>query len=403
MQPDSPPASNPSPTVDMRLNILLVGAGVVGRAITLNHLLSDIPVWMADRDEKTLSASCDWVLQRSDSIAESAAPWGAKIDLPIVLIRPGRVESEPSLGDEQWFIIESIAERLEIKQAFFSEAESWFDRTPIFTTNTSTLSIGKIAEPMRHPERLCGLHFFMPVVDRHAVEVIGHRQTAQEVIEHCSVLAERLGKRPLRVDDGPGFVVNRMLSTYVNLSMWFLCGGVGADVIEEAALDYGMPMSPLSLVDLIGPRTAFDGGRTVWSAYPHRMDPSPLLPALIKRKLTGVVGGTGFYHYDALGNRIGDAITPEAKELIERYQHRDFAIDTNTREQLVRTIRELFAATFRIEAQAIQDDQIADRSTIDLAMRYGLSCDHNVTLSDQDAEALAQRYPQIKSIQIPKR
>lgn len=403
MQPDSSPVGNTLPIDKMRLNILLVGAGGVGRAIALDHLLSNVPVWMADRDEKALSASCDWVLQRSDSIAESAAPWGAKIDLPLVFIRPENQESIPSHGDEQWLLIESIAERLEIKQSFFSEAESWFDRAPILTTNTSTLSIGKIAEAMKQPERLCGLHFFMPVVDRHAVEIINHPQTDKDVIGHCSTLAKRLGKRPLRVNDGPGFVVNRMLSTYINLSMWLLCGGIAPDVIEQAALGYGMPMSPLSLVDLIGPRTAFDGGRTVWSAFPHRMDPSPLLPALIKRKLTGVVGGKGFYNYDDSGSRISNEISLEAKELIDRYQHQDFPVQASSLESVAALVQNLFAATFGIEAQAIQDDKVADRSTIDQAMRYGLACDFRESLNDDDAEALAEQYPQIKSIQPSRR
>ncbi|TWT86130.1 3-hydroxyacyl-CoA dehydrogenase family protein [Neorhodopirellula pilleata] len=400
--------------------VLLVGAGVVGRSIALDHLLAGIPVWMADRDADMLSRSCDWVLQRSESTAESAPPWGAKVDLPIVLIRPN--DHDPSFGPEvpRWLLIESIAERLDVKQAFFADAEGWFERSPILTTNTSTLSIEKIASTMQHPERLCGLHFFMPVVDRHAAEIISSPATDPEVVAACCRHAERLAKRPLLVRDGPGFVVNRMLSSYLNLAMWLLCGGVDEDVIGRAAIGYGMPISPLELIDLIGPRTAFDGGRTVWQAFPTRMDPSPLLPALVKRKLTGVQGGRGFYTYSLQASdsshphREGQGITAEASELVERYRHHDFNVGMLNADELIALVAELFAATMHWEAAAIVRDGIADSETIGLAMREGLAWRRGRDLSSQTAspesvlspetlQRIAADYPLIRSVQpIPR-
>lgn len=400
----------------MSPQILLVGAGVVGRAIALDHLLAGIPIWMADQDTEVLSRSCDWILQHSESTAESASPWGAKVELPIVFIRPNGLE--PSAGPDvpPWLLIESIAERLDVKQAFFEAAERWFDRPPILTTNTSTLSIEKISARMRHRQRLCGLHFFMPVVDRHAAEIISGPATNPEVAAACCRHAERLAKHPLMVRDGPGFVVNRMLSSYLNLSMWLLCGGVDDEVIGQAAIEYGMPISPLELIDLIGPRTAFDGGRTVWQAFPFRMDPSPLLPALVKRKLAGVQSGLGFYSYHlASGSslqppRDGRGITPEVRELIERYQHRDFCAGTSNDCEVKSVVLELFAATMHWEALAIVRDGVANHETVSMAMREGLAWrrDRNwqsqatspeSVLSSETLRRIAKDYPHIRSVQ----
>ncbi len=412
-----------------RNNVLLVGAGVVGRAIAVDHLRAGVAVWLADRDEDVLRESCDRVLQQCDSVADSASPWGARLPLPVVHLRPTTSENH---GDDQlpvrtaaprWLVIESIAERLDVKQSFFVDVENWFEREAVLTTNTSTLSIASIAAKMRRPERLCGLHFFMPVVDRPAAEIIPHRQdipmaasnssvtatdgTSPDVIQACCDHARTLLKTPLLVSDSPGFVVNRLLAPYLNLAMNLLCGGISAETIERAARQYGMPISPLELVDLIGPRTAFDGGRVVWSAYPNRMDPSPLLPAMVKAKLTGVAAGEGFYRYDGDGHRIENSLGEHARKLACKYQHDDYSRFPSSDDERTQVVADLFAATLRLEAMAIERDGVADFATIAAAMRGGLkwrpeSVDASpmTCLSDARAEQVAREFPNLKSIQL---
>ncbi len=403
-------------------HVLLVGAGVVGRAIAIDHLRAGIPVWLADRDEEVLRESCDRVLQRCDSVADSASPWGVRLPLPVVHLSPSNFDNGSAelaaapAALPSWLLIESIAERLDIKQAFFADAESWFQRDAVLTTNTSTLSIASIAANMRCPARLCGFHFFMPVVDRPAAEVIPHTAdaasqtgrvgTAPDVIEACCAHSRALGKTPLVVRDSPGFVVNRLLAPYLNLAMNLLCGGVSAATIQRAAQRYGMPISPLELVDLIGPRTAFDGGRVVWSAFPTRMDPSPLLPAMVKAKLAGVAVGEGFYRYDADGNRCDDALASRASSLALKYQHDDLADFPMSDEQQISLVADLFAAVLRLEAIAIERDQVADSETIAAAMRGGLrwhpesrDAEPKTCLTAEHAAQLAIQFPKIKSIQ----
>lgn len=417
--------------------ILLVGAGVVGRAIAVDHLKSGIEVWMADQDEEILRRSCDLVLRQSDGVADSASPWGARIPLPIVHFSPASpapaISGRSDASDEneadsidklaigrdpvpQWLLIESIAERLDIKQSFFAEAEGWFDRQAILTTNTSTLPIASIAAKLRSPERLCGLHFFMPVSDRPAAEIIPHAftnsdegvssPTDPDVVETCCRHAIALDKKPLRVRDAPGFVVNRLLAPYLNLATDLLCGGIDAESIRRAAIDYGMPISPLELVDLIGTRTAFDGGRIVWSAFPGRMDPSPLLPALVKRKRAGVASNEGFYAYDSEGNRVGNDLAPTAMELAEKYRHDSFVNFPHCDEDRINLLTELFAAAIRLEAIAIERDGVADAETIDAAIKGGLGWNaHDGSkgpvdgLSPERVKELAAQFPKLKSIQ----
>ncbi|MEM6363540.1 MAG: 3-hydroxyacyl-CoA dehydrogenase family protein [Planctomycetota bacterium] len=337
--------------------VMIVGVGVVGQAIAADHLRVGIPVWLVDRDSAALQAACDRLVHHHNGVWINACPWGARIDLPVTAILPNnhpavRDETVPILSEPEpvWLVIESIAEQLEIKQAFFRDAATWFGRQPFLTTNTSTLSIEKIASAMKTPSRLTGLHFFMPVVGRDAAEVIPHAETDADVITACHHHLGRLGKTPLDVGDGPGFVVNRMLAPYLNLSLWFVCGGVSRERLREAALAYGMPMSPLELIELISPQTAFDGGRVVWQAFPERLNPSPLLPAMVKLMRRG--------------NAYPDG--NQWNELVLRYRHHELQHDDAA------SLASMMATTMRIESSRIIDSGIADAVTINAAMAGGL-------------------------------
>ncbi len=253
-------------------DVILVGAGVVGRAILQAHLDAGVSVRIADQDASVLrhavaSLSLDpaqWSVIDSEPIGES---------LPSIVIRSGDDPSPHARG----IVIESIAEKLDAKQAFFRGAETWFDADAVLCSNTSTLRISQIADGVRCRDRLCGMHFFMPVDRRSAVELVRTEETTAAAIDACEQHIRRIRKTPLSVKDSPGFIVNRLLSPYLNEAMLLLGRGITAEQLERAAIAYGMPMSPLELIDWIGTRTMFDAGRAFWQAFPRRFDPAPML------------------------------------------------------------------------------------------------------------------------------
>ncbi len=340
--------------------VVLVGAGVVGQAILKAHLDRGLPVILADQSTDALDrARASLATDRTNLGIERAAAIGGV--LPALSFTPSG--STPVSGKPA-IVIESIAERLDVKQTFLLQAESWFGDDAILCSNTSTIRLASMGQSLRHPERLCGMHFFMPVDRRQAVEVIRAPASTTATIEAVVDHVHRLGKQPVIVADAPGFVVNRMLAPYLNQAMTMLCGGVSGDRIEAAAIAFGMPMSPLELIDWIGTRTTFDAGRVYWQSFPARINPSPLIAALVKRQRAGRVEHGGFYDY-ADGTRSVN-IADEVLALAEKYYRE---LPTFSDDELA----QLLAIPMWIEARKIlAENVVASPKDIEIAMSGGL-------------------------------
>ncbi len=352
--------------------ILLVGLGVVGRAIALAHLRLGIPVDVLDVD----AAAIDRFAAPVDGLPETS-PWKIEnVESPLpglfaARISPAVASSPKTFSDEDppVLLIESIAERVDLKKQFFASAQRSLPSTSLFCSNTSTLPIATLARELPHPGRVAGMHFFMPVDHRDAVEVIATSATEPAAVRQAVRHARRLRKQPILVGDAVGFVVNRLLAPYLNEAITLLCRHARAEQIRDAAVAFGMPLSPLELVDLIGIRTAFDGGRSYWQAFPRRMTTAPLLPALIKRGRLGRHAGGGFFDYpnDGGGEPI-DRVAPadETIELVRRYTR-------NGRSWTIDQIHHRLATTMWTEAACILHDGIVnDLERIDAAMSGGL-------------------------------
>lgn len=340
--------------------VCLVGAGVVGSAIAAAHVDAGASFLFADQDETTLLRAVEGLNVNGDRWCVSPVHQLGE-QLPAIQIL---TTSDRPHDDAAIIVIESIAERLDIKRDFFANAEPLFGENAILCSNTSTLRIGKLAEELSDPDRFCGMHFFMPVGERNAVEVIRGKHTSERTIELCEQHVRRIGKEPFAVGDGPGFIVNRLLSPYLNEAMLMLGRGVTAPRIEAAALAYGMPMSPLELMDWIGIRTTFDAGRVYWQSFPSRVDPAPLLPAMVKRRRLGRPVNAGFYDYQ--NGRRSEFISPVVQELSESYRRdeREFADDE---------LMYILSISMWIEAAIAFRERVAtSHRQFDLAMRGGL-------------------------------
>ena len=195
-------------------------------------------------------------------------------------------------------VVEAIVEKMAVKKAVLAEMEDHVEADCVIATNTSSLSVAEMASALKRPERFCGMHFFNPVDRMPLVEVIRGPATSDEAIATVYRLAVDLGKVPVVVGDGPGFLVNRILGPYLNEAGYLLGDGASIESIDRVARDFGMPMGPLRLIDEVGIDVSGHAGAALHAALGDRLAPSPALLDLGRTGRLGRKGGSGFYRYE---------------------------------------------------------------------------------------------------------
>ncbi|HSG07661.1 MAG TPA: 3-hydroxyacyl-CoA dehydrogenase NAD-binding domain-containing protein [Longimicrobiales bacterium] len=195
-------------------------------------------------------------------------------------------------------VVEAVVEKLDVKRAVLRETEGHVRPECVMATNTSSLSVDAMGEVLQRPERFCGMHFFNPVHRMPLVEVVRGAHTSDLTVATVYALALRMGKVPVVVKDGPGFLVNRILAPYLNEAGFLLGDGATVDEVDRAARDFGMPMGPLRLVDEVGIDVSNHAGTSMWEALGERLAPAPALLALAGSGRLGRKGGLGFYVYE---------------------------------------------------------------------------------------------------------
>jgi 3-hydroxybutyryl-CoA dehydrogenase len=198
------------------------------------------------------------------------------------------------------FFLEATAERYEPKVRALQQAESALPRDAVLASTTSSLSITELASCLQEPERMVGLHFFNPVHRMPLVEVVAGLRTSPNAIESGRAIAHALGKRPLRVPDGAGFLVNRLLIPYLNQAVRLAGSGYATveDIDRAMIIGAGHPMGPFALIDLIGADVCVAIARSLEDAYHRTCDAPP--PELQRRVTLGWLGrkaGRGYYEY----------------------------------------------------------------------------------------------------------
>lgn len=217
-------------------------------------------------------------------------------------------------------VIEAATEEMGLKKKIFADLASRAGPDTILATNTSALSVAELAATLPHPERVIGLHFFNPVHRMPLVEIVVTDATSDDVIATAVTFVQRLGKTPVVVKDSPGFVVNRILMPYLMEAVRLHESGISAEVIDEAMLEFGMPMGPMRLLDEIGLDVAVHVGRTLCAAFPDRLTASPLLEQMVAAGRLGKKSGQGFYSHAANTRHKKPVIHDHA--LVENVQHR---------------------------------------------------------------------------------
>ncbi len=210
-------------------------------------------------------------------------------------------------------VIEAVVERLDVKRQVFADIERTVADDAILATNTSSISIDLISEGLARPERVVGMHFFNPVHKMPLVEVIRGSGTSADAVATVVAVTRALGKTPVVVGDGPGFLVNRLLSFTLAEAMWLIEEGHAIEDLDRAMTAWGMPMGPATLTDEVGIDVAVKVGHIMADAFGDRLSFPEWFDRLVEDGRLGSKVGRGFYLYEK-GRRGG--VDPDVYRLL---------------------------------------------------------------------------------------
>ncbi len=210
-------------------------------------------------------------------------------------------------------VIEAVLEEMSIKRRVFAELEAATSSETVLATNTSSLLVSEIARDVAHPERVVGLHFFNPPHQMPLVELIRTPQTSDAALAKAFALVQRLGKTPVVVGDCAGFLVNRMLGPYMNEAGYLLAEVNDPLAMDRAAVQFGMPMGPLALSDLVGLEVAAHVAANLYAAYGERMKPAAIWTRL--KELKPASAGAKPKLLDKTGKALNPAVTSIVNQL----------------------------------------------------------------------------------------
>jgi 3-hydroxyacyl-CoA dehydrogenase/enoyl-CoA hydratase/3-hydroxybutyryl-CoA epimerase len=276
-----------------RLGVL--GAGVMGGGIAQLAAYHGVDVRMKDIRHDAVAAGLREASARFREAVERRKLDWREADQRLELISGGLSYHGFASAD---LVIEAVVERMDVKRSVLQELEAEVGQDCVLATNTSSLSVDEMAAVLNRPERFCGMHFFNPVHRMPLVEVVRGEATGDDAVATVHAFSRSLGKVPVVVRDGPGFLVNRILGPYLNEAGWLLTDGAAGPDVDRAAKSFGMPMGPLRLVDEVGIDIAGHAGATLYEAFGERMAPSPGLQAIGESGRLGRKGDLGFYKYE---------------------------------------------------------------------------------------------------------
>lgn len=283
----------------------VLGAGIMGGGIACQGALKGTQMVMKDIRQPALDLGLQeasrHLLGRVNKGRMSAA------DMAQVLGRITPSLHYYSLSNSQ-LVVEAVVERADIKRQVLAEVEAVVADDCIIATNTSTIPLATLAGALRRPERFCGMHFFNPVTQMPLVEVIRGAASSQATIDQVVAWAAALGKTAVVVKDCPGFFVNRVLFPYFAAFCQLLAEGVAVAHLEALMThDFGWPMGPAQLLDVVGLDTARHAQQVMADAYPERMACAAdnIIVKLVEQGWLGQKSGQGFYrwHSDANGKK----------------------------------------------------------------------------------------------------
>ena len=327
----------------------IVGCGLMGRSIAALALGQDITITMVD------------VAQSALTVARETFADDKRVTIT------DQYDQLATAG----LIIEAVVETLAVKKTVHERIESVAAPDATIASNTSSIPLASMEKHLHSPERFCGIHFCHPEV-MSLVEVIAGPSTSAQTTANAVGFIRQLEKMPIAINDGAGFVVNRLLSAMLNQSLRLLSLGVAVTDIDAAMRKFGFKAGPFEIIDIIGADTCMYAGRTMWEHKLECVSLSPILPRLVKHGRLGRKAGVGFYKYpDPRGEALVDS---ELQPLLDPYQDSSELSDTGGAGKNQSDLARQILVPVVLEATRILEQEIVgDYRDIDLAFTHGLS------------------------------
>jgi 3-hydroxyacyl-CoA dehydrogenase / enoyl-CoA hydratase / 3-hydroxybutyryl-CoA epimerase / enoyl-CoA isomerase len=344
----------------------VLGAGIMGGGIAYQSASSGVGVLMKDIKTEQLDLGMGEASKLLNKQLERKKITPDKMAKIISSITPTLSYADFTHTD---FVVEAVVENEKVKKAVLGEVENLVPVETILASNTSTISISKLALELKRPENFCGMHFFNPVHLMPLVEIIRGAKTSEATIAKAVSYANQMGKTPIVVNDCAGFLVNRILFPYFNGFIFLLQDGVDFQRIDKVMEKFGWPMGPAYLLDVVGIDTGHHASSIMAEAFPDRMGfkQKTILEVMYEHKRFGQKNSKGFYEYELdKKGKPKKVVNSAVYDIIKPIVHREINI---TDEEIV--MRMMLPMV--IEAARCLEENIVNTATeVDMGLLLGL-------------------------------
>jgi 3-hydroxyacyl-CoA dehydrogenase/enoyl-CoA hydratase/3-hydroxybutyryl-CoA epimerase/enoyl-CoA isomerase len=346
----------------------VLGAGIMGGGIAYQSASKGIPIVMKDIQEKAIALGLSEAGKLLMKRVERGKMTAAEMADIMTRIRPTL-----SFGDFKGvdLVVEAVVENEKVKKSVLAEVEDQVKEDAILASNTSTISITRLAEGLKRPENFCGMHFFNPVHRMPLVEIIRGAKSGDRAVATTVGYALAMGKTPIVVNDCPGFLVNRVLFPYFAGFIKLVNEGVDFLKIDKVMEKFGWPMGPGYLLDVVGIDTGHHANAVMAQGYPDRMASAEktAIDAMFEVQRFGQKNGKGFYAY--VPDKKGvpkKTVDPETQELLKPLVRVDNSASISDQDIIDRMMLPLI-----IECSRCLEDKIVNTPVeLDIALIYGL-------------------------------
>ncbi len=336
----------------------VLGAGTMGGGIAWYFANNQIPSFMKDLNEEALNLGLKQASSNFSSKLKRRRMTRDDFNKKMSSISPTLTYSGFNSVD---LVVEAVVENMDIKKKVLKELETKVLSDCLITSNTSSLSINEMASVLKDSSRFAGLHFFNPVNKMPLVEIIKHKDVSQNTLDSLYKFVVETKKTPVIVNDGPGFLVNRILSAYLNEAGYMLEEGYSIEDLDRVILEFGLPMGPCHLLDEVGIDVSQKVGKIMYEGLGERLKPSNILDGILEKGFLGKKSSKGVYLYDEKGKK--GEINPEMKNLLPS--------QTKTSSDIVMTERLIFPM-INEAANCLRDKVVDNAANLDLAMIFGI-------------------------------